>query len=171
MTAKFPAMPTTTDNLRTAMQQYGTIVKQTRLPTRLLADMSHALNASPKVEIEQLQWENSLGLKKFKPAAGGPNAAAAPPVIAGLAGGGEPRFEIVEISARVLATRANDYRNTMQIVNEFIDELRKQPGIEIVSTELPFDIGSQKSLTGDVGVEQRSEEPRFKVVVARRMPT
>jgi hypothetical protein len=170
MTAKFPAMPTTTDNLRTAMQQYGTVVKQTRLPTKLLADMSRALNASPKVEIEQLQWENSLGLKKFKPPAGGPNAAPAPPVIPGL-GGPEPRYEIVEISARVLATRANDYRNTMQIVNEFIEELRKQPGIEVVSTELPFDIGSQKSLTGDVGVEQRSEEPRFKVVVARRVAT
>ena len=168
MTAKFPPMPTTTDNLRAAMQQYGTVVKQTRLPTRLLADMSRALNASPKVEIEQLQWENTLGLKKFKPAAGAPGAAATPTVIPGL--GGEPRYEVVEISARVLATRANDYRNTMQIVNEFIDELRKQPGIEVVSTELPFDIGSQKSLTGDIGVEQRSEEPRFKVVVARRVP-
>jgi hypothetical protein len=57
----------------------------------------------------------------------------------------------------------------MQIVNDFLEELRKQPGVEVVSTELPFDIGSQKTLSGDVGVEQRTEEPRFKVVVARRL--
>jgi hypothetical protein len=161
--AKFPAMPTTTDNLRTAMQQYGTVVKQTRMPTTLLADLSRAMSASPKIEIEQLQWENAPALKKFK------SAAQPPAAVPGLAPAADTRYEIVEVNARVLAARANDYRATMQIVNAFLDEVRKQPGIEVVATELPFDIGSQKTLTGDVGIEQRSEEPRFKVVVARRI--
>ncbi len=163
MTAKFPPMPTTTDNLRTAMQQYGTVVRHTRTPSRLLADLSRAITASPRVEIEQIQWEVAAGSRRAK------TAAPPPPAVPGLAPSVDTRYEIVELSAKVLGTRANDYRLTMQIVNEFLDELRKQPGIEVVSTELPFDIGSQKTLSGDVGVEQRTEEPRFKVVLSRRI--
>jgi hypothetical protein len=162
ISAKFPEMPTTTDNLRTAMQQYGTVVRLTRMPKTLLSDLSRAISASPKIEIEQLQWENSVGLKKFK-------AAQQPAAVAGRAPRGDTRYEIVEGKARVLTARANDYRTTMQIVNAFIDEVRKQPGVDVVATELPFDIGSQKTLTGDVGIEQRSEEPRFKLVVARKI--
>jgi hypothetical protein len=163
MTAKFPPMPTTTDNLRMAMQQFGTVVKQTRTPSRLLADLSRAIGASPRVEIEQIQWEVAGASKRGK------SAATPPPAVPGLAANADARYEIVELSAKVLGTRANDYRATMQIVNEFLDELRKQPGVEVVSTELPFDIGSQKTLSGDVGVEQRTEESRFKVVVSRRV--
>jgi hypothetical protein len=163
MTAKFPPMPTTIDNLRTSMQQYGTLVKQTRSPARLMADLSRALGASPKIELESLNWENASGLKKVKP---GTTAA---PAVPGLNPAGDVRYEVVEMWAKVLSTRQNEYRQTMQVVNEFLDQLRKQPGIEVISTELPFDIGSQKTLSGDVGVEQRSEEPRFKVVLARRI--
>jgi hypothetical protein len=163
MTAKFPPMPTSIDNLRTSMQQYGTLVRQTRTPSRLMADLSRAITASPKIEIESLQWENALGLKKVRTTA--PPA----PGIPGLAPAGDARYEIVELWAKVLSTRQNEYRQTMVTVNEFLDELRKQPGVEVISTELPFDIGSQKTLTGDVGLEQRSEEPRFKVVLARRI--
>jgi hypothetical protein len=96
-------------------------------------------------------------------------AAATPTPVPGLAPSAATRYEVVELWAKVLGTRANDYRLTMQLVNDFLDQLRKQPGVEVISTELPFDIGSQKTLSGDVGVEQRTEEPRFKVVVARRV--
>lgn len=163
MTAKFPAMPTTTENLRTTMQQYGTVVKQTRSPSRLLADLSRAITASPRIEVETVNWENTATLRKVRP------AAPTPPAVPGLAPSAATRYEVAELWAKVLATRSNEYRLTMQIVNDFLEELRKQPGVEVVSTELPFDIGSQKTLTGDVGVEQRAEEPRFKVVVARRL--
>lgn len=161
MTANFPAMPTTTENLRTAMQHYGTVVKQTRSPSRLLADLSRAVTASPRIELESLNWENTSSLRKLKPAA-------SPPPVPGLASAAA-RYEVVELWAKVLGTRANEYRLTMQLVNDFLNELRKQPGVEVVSTELPFDIGSQKTLSGDVGVAQRTEEPRFRVVVARRV--
>jgi hypothetical protein len=145
------------------MQQYGTVVKQTRSPARLLADLSRAITASPRIEVETVNWENAATLRKVKP------AAPTPPAVPGLAPSAATRYEVAELWAKVLATRSNEYRLTMQIVNDFLEELRKQPGVEVVSTELPFDIGSQKTLTGDVGVEQRTEEPRFKVVVARRL--
>jgi hypothetical protein len=163
MTSNFPAMPTTTENLRTTMQNYGTVVKQTRSPSRLLADLSRAVTASPRIELESASWENAASLRKVKP------AAATPTPVPGLAPSAATRYEVVELWAKVLGTRANDYRLTMQLVNDFLDQLRKQPGVEVISTELPFDIGSQKTLSGDVGVEQRTEEPRFKVVVARRV--
>jgi hypothetical protein len=70
-----------------------------------------------------------------------------------------------------VSTRIDDYRGTMAVVNEFLDSLRKQPGLEVVRTDLPFELGTQKSLTGDVGAVQKSEEPLIKVMVARKVGT
>ncbi len=148
--ARFPPMPTTTDSLRVTMQQYGALAKLTRSPAALFVDISHALAASPKIEVEQLRWETMRSPK-----------AADKPL--------EGRYEVADIDARVLALRASDYRNIMISVNAFLDNLRKQPGMQVIKTELPFDIGSQRSLSGDVGVEQQSAEPRFKVTVARKV--
>jgi hypothetical protein len=150
VTAKFPPMPTTTDSLRVTMQQYGTLLKLTRTPQAVLIDISEALAASPKIELEQLRWETERSPKGADKAL-------------------EGTYEVVEINARVLAARASDYRNIMLAVNGFLDSLRKQKNLQVIKSELPFDIGSQRSLSGDVGIEQQSAEPRFKVTVARKV--
>ena len=170
VTAKFPPVPTSSDNLRTTMERYGTVVKQTRTPKPLLVDISRALGASPKIELESLRWETTMGLK-LPPKEGEARPAATPaPVVPGT---GKPteQYETVEVTARVVSTRIDDYRGTMAVVNEFLDSLRKQPGLEVVRTDLPFELGTQKSLTGDVGAVQKSEEPLIKVMVARKVGT
>jgi hypothetical protein len=44
-------------------------------------------------------------------------------------------------------------------------------GYELVRTQLPFDITSEGTLTGDIGGTRDSgEAPRFTVVLLRRLP-
>ena len=45
-------------------------------------------------------------------------------------------------------------------------------GYELVRTQLPFDVTSEGTLTGDIGADAREtgEAPRFTVSLMRRLP-
>lgn len=64
--------------------------------------------------------------------------------------------------------KTSDYRAITQIIDQFTDALRQQPGIEVVSRRLPFDLTVEKSLSGDIGAQRATEVPRFTVVLSRK---
>jgi hypothetical protein len=43
-------------------------------------------------------------------------------------------------------------------------------GFELGRTQLPFDITSEGTLTGDIGAAESSEAPRFTITLTRRLP-
>lgn len=160
VTAQFPAMPTSTDNLRAAMDQYRQLAAQTRSPQGLLAEVSQVLHDSPRIEVERVQWEFD-GKLPTAPKAAGPAVAPTP--------GAKPRYEIAEITARVQATRASDYRGIQLLVNQFVDQLEKRPGVEVLARKLPFEVNSSTQLSGDIGTERTGSIPEFTVTVARKI--
>jgi hypothetical protein len=160
ITARFPAMPTTTDSLRVTMTQYGELARQTVSPEPLLAEVSQALQLSPRIELDNIRWERSDSL----PAGAGAAGKTQSPGTASPAG----PYETAAITGRVLAARASEYRNITNLVNEFIENLKRRPGVEVVGSRLPFDVGSQTSLSGDIGAE-RNDVPTFTVTVVRRV--
>jgi hypothetical protein len=162
ITARFPAMPTTTESLRVTMTQYGELARQTVSPEPLLAEVSQALQLSPRIELDSIRWERS----DSPPAAPGVAGKAAPPP-PGVAQQAGP-YEAATITGRVLAARASEYRNITNLVNEFIANLKRRPGVEVVGSRLPFDLGSQTSLSGDIGTE-RNDVPTFTVTIVRRV--
>jgi hypothetical protein len=165
VTAQFPEMPTNTDNLRTAMEQYRLVAAQTRSPQALLLEVSQVLNNSPRIDLELLRWEFDAraaeASKEGTPEA--PRPAGAPP------GGASARYEAIEIAARVRETSASDYRGIQLLVNQFMDQLRKRPGVEVLGVKMPFEANSRTQLTGDIGTERTGDIPRFTVVVGRRI--
>ena len=78
-------------------------------------------------------------------------------------------FRSAEITARVEATRASDYRGIQLLVNQFVDLLQKRPGVEVLARKLPFEVNSRTQLSGDIGTERTSSVPEFTVTVARRI--
>jgi hypothetical protein len=77
---------------------------------------------------------------------------------------------MIELSGRVHATQRSDYRGITAQVQRFAAGLGKD-GYELVRTQLPFDITSEGTLTGDIGGGRDSNEaPRFTVTVMRRLP-
>jgi hypothetical protein len=166
--AGFPQLPTTPDNLRVTMQNYAALTKQTARPERLVGDVSAALDASPRIEVDKLQWEltaNPRAAKADRPQGLSPVAPSpAPP---GKAAAG-PLFEVIQIEGKVTAIKASDYKAITALVNEFIERLGKRPGVEVIQTKMPFELGSKERLSGDIGTETGAAAPRFTLTVAKK---
>jgi len=164
--AGFPQLPTSTDNLRMTMQKYEALTKQTARPERLIADVSAALDASPRIEVDKLQWEltaNPRAGKAERPQ--GASAQSARPVAAKAAG---EVFELIQLDGRVSAVKTSDYKGITALVDEFVGRIDNRPGVEIIDRKMPFDLGSGGRLSGDIGTESGAI-PRFSVTVAKKV--
>jgi hypothetical protein len=174
VTARFPKLPTTTDNLRATMEKWGLLTKRSAPPDRLIADVSRALDASPRIEVSRIQWslvvnprDRIKDVTPARPATGGTPAQPAPQATAPAAPAGG-LYEVAEMTGSVLGVKASDYRAVNLTITEFLDVLRKRPGLEVLQTKMPFEAGSQTRLSGDIGTEAAGMVPQFTVVVARR---
>jgi hypothetical protein len=176
LTARFPKLPTTTENLRVTMQKWGLLTKQSAPPERLIVDVSRAVDASPKIEVDRIQWSLALNPRDrikdagaVRPAAGGGTQPVPPPQAGAAGSAGAGLYEVAELTGKVMGVRASDYRGINLTINEFLDTLRKRPGVEVLQAKMPFEAGSQTRLSGDIGAEVSTAVPQFTVTVARRI--
>jgi hypothetical protein len=166
ITSAFPVTQTTTDNLRATVVEFTNIARQTAAPERTLVYLSRVLEDFPLIELDTLQWrvEAQGGRSARAPATG---AAPAGPAAADAA---RAPNEILEISGRVGTARRSDYRAITAEVQRFADALRADPAYQVQRTQLPFDVTSEGTLSGDIGTATESgEAPRFTIVLARRI--
>lgn len=154
--ASFPALPTTREKFRAAMQQHDSLLRIPSGPERFAVELSAAMDQSPRVELRGLRWHLNT-----TPAA--VSAARQQPVR------GEARYEVLEIDAMLNGVPASDYRAANTLVESFVEELKKIPGVQIVQTKLPFETGSQESLSAQIGQSESVETLQFSVVLARRI--
>jgi hypothetical protein len=62
----------------------------------------------------------------------------------------------------------SDYRAITGEVQRFADALRADPSYEVLRTQLPFDVTSEGTLSGDIGrAAETGEAPRFTIVLGR----
>jgi hypothetical protein len=169
VTSSFPRLPTTPENLRATMEKYSQLTKRSSSPDRLAVEISRALDASAKIDIDRIRWEIGANPRERIKEGDSGRGAAPGAVTAKIAAG--PLYEIAEVSGHVTAVRASDHRSITSAVNDFLDALRARPGVEIVQARMPFEFGSQTRLSGDIGSEAAAEVPRFVVTVARRLGT
>jgi hypothetical protein len=170
VTAGFPQLPTTTDNLRVTMQKYDLLVKQTALPERLVGDISSALESSPRIEVDKIQWELATvdprdrvrEAERRAQGAGAPRPQPGQPAKRDL-------FEVAELEGKVLGVKPNDYKNVNALISDFVDRLAKRPGVDVVQTKMPFDLGPQDRLSGEVGAAAATAVPKFTVLVAKKV--
>jgi hypothetical protein len=101
-------------------------------------------------------------------AAGAPGAPAAPAPNARVDDRSD-LYQFVEVSGRVNATQRNDYRAITAQVQNFAGALVSD-GYALVRTQLPFDVTSEGTLSGDMGTAETNEAPRFTITIGRRVP-
>jgi hypothetical protein len=171
--ANFPKTPLPREMLKAAIGTGNVILRQTVSPDRLFADISQALSAVPQIELDKLDWEIS-GNPRVRATAGPANAAApatAPtdPSVAPPQGEANRYYEVAQISARVNAAKASDYRGVGAIVEQFVQALRQRPGLEIIQMRTPLDALSEQTVTGDVAEKERDGVPIFTVTISRRI--
>lgn len=165
ITSSFPVTQTTTENMKVTVVEFSRIAERSAPPEPAFVHVSRVLEQFPQMEIDTLTW--SVGppgdRRDAKPAAAPPARGAKPEAQGELA-------VLVELSGRVNATQRNDYRGITGQVQRFAAALAGS-GYQLVRTQLPFDITSEGTLTGDIGAAaDTGEAPRFTIVVARRLP-
>ena len=155
ITATFPVTQTTTENMKVTVVEFSKLAEQSASPERSFVHVSRVLEEFPQMELDSLVW--SVG----RPGAGADKSKSAKQ--------GEISV-IVEISGRVNATQRNDYRAITGQVQRFAAALAGS-GYQLLRTQLPFDVTSEGTLSGDIGTgPDTGEAPRFTIVVARRLP-
>lgn len=161
ITAAFPVTETSADNLKATVIEFERIAQRNSSPEVAFARISRVLGKFPQVELDAIHW--SVG----RPGAPAGATPARPTPAHG--GGGDTAVQI-ELSGRVNATQRNDYRGITAQVQELASAFASSD-YELVHTQLPFDITSEGTLTGDIGAASDSgEAPRFTIVLARRLP-
>jgi len=161
ITRGFPVTQTSTDNLRTTVVEFRKIAERTASPEPSFIYLSRVLEQFPQMEIDSLVW--SVG----RPGDLQRGATGAKPAAAQEATG--EVSEIVEISGRVNATQRSDYRAITAQVQQFAEALRSGAAFQLLRTQLPFDVSSEGTLTGDIGTSDAGEAPRFTIVLARTL--
>jgi hypothetical protein len=161
ITSTFPVTDTSTENLKVAVVEFRRIAERSASPDRAFTHIARVLEIYPQFELDALRW--SVG----RPAdVRDPTAKPAPQPGAGRS----ENVVIVEVSGRVNATQRNDYRGITAQVQGFANALVGE-GYELARTQLPFDVTSEGTLTGDIGgATEAGEAPRFTVTLARRLP-
>jgi hypothetical protein len=158
----FPVTQTTTENMRATVQEFTKIAQRSGSPEQTLRYLSRVLEEFPQIEIDSLQWSVDRPAEVGKPAAGG--AASAKPRPGAQA-------EVLEIQGRVAAMRRSEYRAITAEVQRFADALRADPSFQVQRTQLPFDVTSEGTLSGDIGTaSEGGEAPRFTIYLARGLP-
>ena len=76
-------------------------------------------------------------------------------------------MQMLEVSGRVNAIKRSDYRAITGEVQRFAQALRADPAWRILRTQLPFDVTSEGTLSGDIGSGEGSEAPKFSVLIGR----
>ena len=154
ITATFPVTETTTDNLKATVVEFRRIAEHSATPERALVHLSRVLGQFPQVELDAIAW--SVNRPGERRAAGGPPL--------------PENAVIVEVSGRVNATQRNDYRGITAQVQRLAAAL-VGGDYEVLRTQLPFDVTSEGTLTGDIGSRgDAGEAPRFTIVLARKLP-
>jgi hypothetical protein len=168
ITASFPVTQTTTDNLKATVVEFTRIAAQSASPEPALVYLSQVVDKFPQVEIESVQWR----VGRLDPAGAAEKRAAAPPAdAAGTAGAPATidMMQILEVSGHVGAIKRSDYRAITGQVQRFAEALRTDPAWRILRTQLPFDVTSEGTLSGDIGSAEGSEAPRFTITVGRAL--
>lgn len=163
ITASFPVTQTTTDNLKATVVEFTKIAAQSASPEPALVYLSQVLEKFPQMEVESVLWRvGRPGERGEKGAAPVSRAAPAP----GAAPADET-LQMLELSGRVNAIERSDYRAITGQVQRFAEALRADPAWRILRTQLPFDVTSEGTLSGDIVSGEGSEAPRFSVIVGR----
>jgi hypothetical protein len=171
ITATFPVTQTSTENLKLAVVEFRRIAQLSSSPERAFVHVSQVLEQFPQFDLDSLVW--SVGRPGEARDGGAPPAAAASRAPAAPAATAEDQAVTLEVSGRVNATQRNDYRGITAQVQRFATALGSSGGYELVRTQLPFDITSEGTLTGDIGASggaDNGEAPRFTITLRRKLP-
>jgi hypothetical protein len=169
ITASFPVTQTTSDNLKATVVEFTKIASQSASPEPALVYLSQVVEKFPQMDIESVQWRVGRPDDRSDAAAPADKRSAEPPAGGAAAPAAGATMQMLEVSGHVNAIRRSDYRAITGQVRRFAEALRTDPAWRILRTQLPFDVTSEGTLSGDIGSGDATEAPRFSITVGRNL--
>ena len=164
ITASFPVTQTTTDSLKATVVEFTKVATGSASPEPALVYLSRVVDKFPQMEIESIGWRLSRAGERAE--SSGDSAAAK--AAAAAIGPGEA-LQMLEVTGRVNAIKRSDYRAITEEVQRFERALGAEPGWRVLGRQLPFDVTSEGTLSGEIGTSESSEAPRFTILVGRAL--
>lgn len=156
-----PPMPTSLDNLRAVMARFEALEGRSAAPKAMLARISAALEESPRVELERIEWSLSTRPDEVGAAVDLRRAAATPST-----DNGQAMHAVALVSGVLPGAQAGDQRALLDTVNEFVAALRRDPAMRIAVLRMPVDVESAKTLRSGGESATSAELPRFSLRVS-----
>jgi hypothetical protein len=167
----FPPTPTSTENLKAAVQRFDQMNRTTANPEILLAEISGVLNDFSAIEIDRIEWAIARSPEEIGAAEG--LKVGAQPQPAGISAPGAAadsvRYQVALVAGHIQLANRVDYRSIHDELNRFAGALRKTPGTRVDVIKLPFDTRSGAKLSLNVTSDQTLQVPEFTVRVSRKI--
>ena len=164
ITATFPVTQTTTENLRVTVVEFRRIAERSASPERRVRARLAGAGAVPADGDRRDQLERAsrrAARRQTRRAAAG--------------GDGKPAAQS-DATLQFSRSRAASTRRSATTTAASPRRCSASPtrwraaATSCERTQLPFDITSEGTLTGDIGAAESSEAPRFTIALARRLP-
>ena len=150
-TAQFPEAPTSTDNLRNTVEIAEQLRQSVRMPEPMFMVVSHALDASPQIQLRRIEWKYGGPVEP-----GGSQASA-------VAGG--PLVQTGILRGEVSPFNG-DYKGAMTQINAFATQLAADPRVaEVHAIKLPFNASSDSGITGSTNTPGSAGGAEFEFAV------
>ena len=171
--ATLPAAPAAPAELDRAVETVNLLRERRANPVDLFEAVSRALAEFPEVRLERIAWRTSTHFRSFDDVDADRDASAGHGTTDfGHAGGTRHRapkalFQLALVSARI-APFDGDYRAALATIQRLVDALSASAGVGHVRVvELPLDLGSGQTLSGDTDSDTGAAE--FEILVALRV--
>jgi hypothetical protein len=160
MTEALPQTPASVGTMRSVLARYETLEKRSASMEELMRRIAAALDRSPAVEIERIDW--SLTSR----AAEHPTHLFQPP--SGNATDQDKGMVSAAVVSAVLFAPSADPRGMLDSINAFVAVLRRDPTLEVSVLRLPFDTEPGKYLRGGGDTPTAREQARFALRVSHK---
>ncbi len=141
------------DALRAAVDRYRGLERLAAGPGALVGALTRALDASPAIEIEAIDWRLGEAEKGSAPAT--------PESTAG---------ETAQIKGIVTLGRESEPRQVVAVFTAFVERLRLDPELKVTVRQQPFDVDPSQSLRGGTREEESAPPRSFALLVSRLAP-
>lgn len=172
-----PKTSITPENLRALMIRYESLQKRTAELTPLLIHLSQALDATPQVELVNLDWKVETALSNAQKVLGPSLVGAGGTAQNVVSAPGNPQADIntssgpwatLKIQAQLPLVLAENLRAQKQLIDTFAQQL-ENPQTKVQLLTMPFDIESGKPLKSIQETSDAHSEsaPTFSLMIAR----
>lgn len=165
--ASLPPTPEKPANMKAAVQLDQLLAAHGPDPAPLVAQVSEALEFAPAIRLAALEWQAE---QAPLPSAGAGTALtmarvtssgeAIAPIPASLVGVPAAPAQALRIDGEIEASQS-DYRAILGTLNQFAQQLRRDPRIAVEVLEAPLDVRQSAKLSGKTGISEIDVKPRF----------